>query len=526
MSFWKKAGLGLGGIIAFLGRGVINAHYQRGVQYATDAYIRYVGGALLAAIVALLLNFVFVVFRMHGAQTVLAILLFPVSLYYLFAPKIAIPLTALASGNIAGAEGDQANIWLIRDGVKKIASMAGIVLFWIEVYIFATMATPFDLYPEFFWVLHIFIVAMLAALMTGKVEISPKFYDKAFWTTAGLLVAGVLVVLMFREQLGPWWTKHTASNTSRIIAEKNSESIRKADEKTAEWIAKHVHIDEETGRQVIIVDGKAVDAKPYIQKMEQHRDEIIQYVTSSASKTDAQKEKSPSTGLMGEWDKFYQLKTTDPTLFWVILIIAHIPLIWLIKWAWGKRNADEDKAEVKKAETASSSNLIPIVLLLTPFVIYYLYFYDKTGGQVIVHPQVAAATNSAIADASANTELGIWKATLTAADNDPPFTDREFDVMVDKAFADRMNGINQAVTPVGFAFAVSGVNDAGTYHMQNIACDMPRIYDISKKEMTKCSGNWTNGDRNGSYEVYYNDTERNLYLSSEKGLIEMKLSQG
>lgn len=407
----------------------------------------------------------------------------------------------------------------IEFGFKRYWEFVATFILWTLIIAVGIKFIPIQYAPGAFWTfLPVFAINEIAFYKNWHSENARKT-QRMIQPIAMIILALCLIIPFVMQAKSVMWEKYgyatpvedTASAERNKLVYEN-EQLLKA--KETDCIAK-IHKSyqgkplDQTAYNLIEVCSKV--NKPYVTTSE---------LPSSASKTG--EVSTTSAGLMGQWDKFYQLKTTDPTLFWIILIAAHIPLIWLIKWAWTKWKDDE--TEVKKVESTSKSSAIPAILLTTIIAVGALYFLYEKGLEVQKARQTRALAYPAQTTVTTDAELGTWKARLTAVDNDPPFTDREFDVVFDKAFADRLNGVSTATTPVQFVFSVIGASDAGTYKMQNSACDMERRYDNGQM-YSKCSGSWTNGTKSGTYDVVYNNTERNLYLSSDNGLIEMKLSQ-
>ncbi len=524
MGFWKKIGVVVGGIAAYMGRGVITAHYGRGVQYATDTYIKFIGGALFSAVTALLINFILMATGSHGMQTMLALLLFPVSLYYLFAPKISLPLIAAASANEAAREGDQANVWLIRDGIKNLASIAGVALFWIEAYILITMIAPFDLYPAFFWVLHIPLVGAIALLMTGKIDVNPEVYHWSFRISIGLLVAGVLTVMIYREQLGPWWAAHTANRTSRIVAEQTTESIRNADRFQADWIKKNVFVNEK-GEQVVIVDGRAVNAKPYIDAAKKKRDEIIRSATNAEASDGTPSGKKSG----GWWGTFTEMRTTNPSLFWTILILAHLPLIWLYK-KWKDNNDDTGKVVTTKT-VAATSNLgfyieLGIVIGLALLFVNWIWhptfltpLNEKISSIVSEYkePSVPAPTTRFLTSEQAG---NLYAYVISPKEHPYAKEQTPMSLEIGAGFLERMT--NTSMRTIGWTEDVLRIKSPdGEYRLKQTTCTPPAEYSDGRM-YSKCTGKWSKGARKGMYELTYNSFRRIAVLESDIGPIEME----
>ncbi len=346
MTFWKSMGFGLGGLAAFFGRGPLAASYTRGTQYATDVYLQ-AWGVVFALMGIIGVNAFFMWMEWRGMQTMLMLLSFVVGMFYLFTPKIAVPLAGVGAAIRAGEEGDQANVWLVRDGFKDLVNNAGVVFFWIGVYILATIIVPFGMYMTFALLLHIPLVLMVALLMTGKVKVNPEVYEWAWKSLIALLVVGALTVLVFRENLGPWWVKHTANQASRVEATQQSEAIRQIDKMHAAWLEKHVRT--EKGQRVITVKDaetgkmKVVDAAPYIVRKQKEREEALKALApnsvedGTASPGKAADGPPPFMSDPMGWTSWEV--ANEPRYFWG-LVIGHILGIWLIKWLWGKRTTD------------------------------------------------------------------------------------------------------------------------------------------------------------------------------------------
>lgn len=368
----EKLGWGLTALAAFLGRNIITAYYGRAVQAATDPYIKYVGGTMLASLLSLLLNFALVMMGAHGFQTALAILLPFVALFYSFTPAIGGPLS------------------LVAGGPKNLFRMMALVLWWVEVYILITMLAPFHLYPVLFWMLHIPIIGAILLLMNGHVPIdSEKVYTWCFRITIGTLVAGVLAVFAFRENLGPLWAQFSANKTSQAEALLDSTSIKNADGSAADWIAKNVKVGPHGDQVVIVKDRvtgelKAVPAQPYIEREMKRRDDVIRSVTGKAAAGSATSSTGVAVAYKPIWWKDFpgwvKYEWEHERMFLIILLLAHFIPVWM----WKKRKTlfgtAEEKAAAKKAEVATSSSDVSIstivILILLCVAGYYWYQYE------------------------------------------------------------------------------------------------------------------------------------------------------
>jgi hypothetical protein len=276
----------IGGIAAFFGRRIIGAHYDRGIQYLTDLWIRVFGaGLILLSIIAL--NALFMLMHAPSAQAVLLLVSILVGIYYVFTPAIAIPLSGLGAAIRAGEPGDQVNIWLARDGVRDFANNVGIVFFWFGAYILATIVIPFGAAFKLFLFLHIIIVLLLLLLMSGKVDVDPDIYKKLWKALILVLIGGVLVVAIFQEQLGPWWEEQSAKGAARKDAQQRIQAIEQIDEAEVAWLEKHVRIVD--GKRIITVQDaqtgapKTVSAEPYIKQRHTQRNAEIAALRSEQS---------------------------------------------------------------------------------------------------------------------------------------------------------------------------------------------------------------------------------------------------
>jgi hypothetical protein len=322
MAFVKNTTIGVASVLAILGRKTLGAQYTRGIQYATDYYITYVGGAVLSMVGLVLLNACFLFMRWHGAQATLAIVGTILALYYLFAPKILTPLTALSVAGQAAEPGDQPNALMVRGGLKQVVSLAGTLLFAVDAYIMVTMFAPFHLYPEFFYLLHIPLLMCGLLLMTGHVPVDVKVYDTLWRVSGALVLGGILVVTIGRERILPVWAEMSAKRTQTALAELNAQSITSADKHMADWIKKNVRVAANGDRTVLVrgTDGtvKEVDAQPYIEQELARKEHVINLALG----------KEPhAADLMSdpvEWVK------QNPVKF-VILLVLHYPIVWLLK---------------------------------------------------------------------------------------------------------------------------------------------------------------------------------------------------
>ncbi len=342
MAFVKHTSLGIAGVLAYLGRKSLARHYVRGMQHATDWYIIYVGGAMLAFVSLIVLNAFFLFMRWHGAQATLAIVGTILSLYYLFAPRVLVPLTALSVASQAATPGDQPNALMVRDGLKSIVTLSGVLLFSVDAYIVITMLAPFHLFPEFFYLLHVPLLMSGLLLMTGYIPLNVKVYEQAWWASVMLVVAGVLVVMIGRERLLPIWAEVSAKRSDTVVAELNASSITQADRALEAWIKKHVRINAQ-GSQVVTVKGadgkeKEVDAAPYIAR-ERAKQQVIINAALGKGANAADFWTEP-----GRWIK------ENPVKF-VILLLLHYPIVWL----W-KRRTTSDTGLNAGATTAVATN--------------------------------------------------------------------------------------------------------------------------------------------------------------------------
>ena len=465
MSFWKKLGIGSAAAAAYVGRTVLIPRYQRSIQYATDEYITFAGGAILTMVSAFLLNFFLVWIGAHGMQTILALVLFPVSLYYFFAPKFSTPLLAAATANRAGAPGDQVNVWLVRDGIADLAKVYGIGVFWIEVYIVTTMVAPFDLYPAFFLFLNIFVLMLLVLLMTGKVVVSPKLYDKAFWVTLTLLLVGVLTVMVFREQLGPKWTEFTAAKTARVMAQKSELSIRNADDYTAKWIEENVFVNQK-GEQLVIINGQAVPAEQAIAAAKARREQTIRSATGKTEKDGAaQGGKSSNcsyvsvcywTNLANKWSAEWGVPLFVAGFVVVLLVLVHfIPLIWGGKKLFGKKDATTsgnlgyvpiiNNPNITVVSGKPGVSLVAIILILLGLgAVFYFYATETASGYAVTRKVVGKEDRVTQEDLRNQATAKYVRARITNPDH--PYYDKPLDVQVGVGITERWE-MNRMVQP-------------------------------------------------------------------------------
>lgn len=311
----------LGALAAFMGRAFIIANAQRALQYTTDEYIKFVGGGLVSILVAIGINATLMFLGATSFQIILAILVFPVMIYYMAVPKVAMVVIGAGAANDAAQEGDQENVWLLKDGGKLLVRIIGTILFWVEVYIVVTIVTPFDLYPGLFWLMHVLVFCILALLMTGHVPVNPKVYIWGFRITVTALFLGIFAVVVFQERIGPWWAELAANQTTRIEAKKDSEAIRKSDKATAEWINKNVFVNDR-GDQVVIINGKAVDAQPYIEEMKRRRSQAIERTK------EGEKSITHQVGKFGEGVRDVFISIEKNTFLWTGAVLFGLLVLW------------------------------------------------------------------------------------------------------------------------------------------------------------------------------------------------------
>lgn len=528
MSFISKLGLGLGGLIAYAGRGIIAAHYGRAVQGATDPYIKYVGGGFLAIVAAIIVNFACVMLKLYSVQTVLAVALPFVAFYFLLAPKVAIPAIAVAAANTAATPGDQPNVWLVRDGAKTLASFMAIGLFWIEAYIFTTMLAPFDLYPVFFMVLHIPLIMVLLTLMTGRVKVSPELYNRAFWVSTTLVLAGVLVVFVFGAQLGPKWAEISASRASRAVASNATQSIRKADQARADWEERYVRIGD-TGFQVVCIDkqNKLVpkhikcdegtmtvdDAAPYQAAQDALKQEAIRRVTGKSGAKEgkdgaAQSGKSDCrywepcywVGVAHKWSEEWGVPLFVAGFVVILMVLVHfIPLIWGGKVLFGKKEEEvatdsKKKKEEKKDDTEKSRPLLAIVLMIGAVWIFYIWATMTPDGYAITKRIVS--TDVTHADLRQDATVKYVRAWFTNPNH--AFYDKPLDVQAGIHFGQRLTGWNRIARPDENPIVIVA-NDINVYVLRQDSYD--RATDTTV-------GRWVNyfaQEHSGNYMISRNE---------------------
>ncbi len=547
MSFMKKFGLGIGGIVAYLGRGIIAAHYNRGVQYATDAHIRYVGGGFSAILGFLLLNFLLVQGKMYGMQTMLAIVLPFVALYFLAAPRILFPVAGAFAANRAAERGDQENVWVARDAFLDLGKMAGIVLWWTEAYIFVTMVAPFHLYPALFWILHIPIVGALTLLMTGKVSVSKEVYEWSFKITITLLVVGVLAVFSFRESLGPWWAEHSASRGSQIEAQQDVDSIRTADQAYADWLERYVRINS-YGEQVVIVDreGNLVpkdaatdttsmhveDAAPHIARAKARKTQTIRSVRDRG--------RSSAEG-GGWWSNFKSLRTSekgsDQVLFWVIVGLLHLPLIWLYKWAKNKGKEEAggtDSKSDKKDDTKSVWGpywgwfqvgiIIVIILAGINWVWHPAWLQPLIAKSNEIEAMIGVPKDPPKpAQNFLRSEDAGGMFAYVVSPKEHPYAGKPLALEIGVGVLERFH--NQwNVRDIPWNEPVLRIKaEDGEYRLQQTVCAPPKIYSDGRSYAT-CTGSWNKGQNaSGTYEMFFNSTQRMLVLTGGFGTIGMEI---
>lgn len=435
MSVAKKLGFTalIGG--AILGRSAIGATYDRTIKSATDAHIRYVGGAFLVGVSALVLNFIFMMNEAHGAQMFLFGAIVLASLYYMIAPRLAVPAIGVAAAARAGEAGGSSKIALFVGGVKDVANTVGVVLFWIGVYIVVTMIAPWFLVWEFCLFVHMFALMVLMLLMSGKVSVSPVIYERAFKITLGIIVAAVLAMAMGRHHILPLWAEFSASKTSRVEAKLNASSIKTADEAAADWIAANVKVNDR-GEQVVIVADKvtgkpkAVAAQPYIDREKQRRNDTIRTVTgkkvNAGDTATASKHGYLSYGYWEakthEYSKDWGVPLSVAAIFVIALVLAHfIPLIWGGKKLFGKSDAVETKTDAKKASTTGKEwqkgFVVALLIVGALAFIGYSYMESKKTGRPQEAGQTPAGAPVAGRAIMPSEESGDWMANYRDVNN-------------------------------------------------------------------------------------------------------------
>lgn len=267
MTILKNIGTAIGLAAAFLGRAYIGAHAVKLTKDVTDKYIRFTGGSMMVIIAAIAMNAVFMWMGWPVAQMGLAVFMTLVMLYHGLSPAIAPTLVGIGTAYQAVEEGDQPNGEMVRNAMNGLLKVLGIVDFFILVYVIATIIVPFELYPKIFGLVHIMMLGMLFLLLTGKVDASPDWANKSFRSILVMLVGVILLGATFQEGIAPYVAQMTARQGARVEAIGNANSITLADEAFAKWYKKHVQIDSEGVKWVIIEEQgvkKKAHAEAYI----------------------------------------------------------------------------------------------------------------------------------------------------------------------------------------------------------------------------------------------------------------------
>ncbi|OGZ05241.1 MAG: hypothetical protein A2845_02920 [Candidatus Lloydbacteria bacterium RIFCSPHIGHO2_01_FULL_49_22] len=525
MSLWKKAGYGLLGISAILGRRTLSSAYDRQIEGITDAHIKYVGGAMLFGVCGLVLNFIFLMNGMHGMQTALFGVICLASLYYMIAPKMSIPLIIAAAAVHAGEAKDQAKLKLLGDGVKDIVNLASLALFWIGVYIVGTIIAPWDLSWEFFLFLHMFIIMALLLFVSGKASVSTKVYDNCFKFTIAVIVVSVLTIAIGREHVGPLWAQFSASKTSRIEAKLNASSIKTADEASAEWIEKNVHIDKRTGEQFVIVTDKVtgkqkpVAAQPYIEREKQRRNETIRSVTEKGGKTNATNTRQDNKGgyfsyeywnaKAHEWSESWGVPLFVGIIAVLAMVVAHfIPVIWGGKKLFGKSGTET--AKVVSTPKESGNGLVATLLVAGALVyIGFQYTQGERGAKANMAPQTSVATYATLKKGDA----GLWMAYWSDMNGHSIY----------RLPQDRWHGRTVSLLPGSSVSNVSDItlvfdpNDPSTNISFNGDC-VAGSYDIQKE----CVGYWRTEVGSGTFRLEWWGSQETFHIALFPGQLPAK----
>ncbi len=404
LSTGTKVALGLGGIVAFLGRRVIIAYYGRTVQFLTDPYIKYVGGVMLATILGLLLNFAFMMTGARGLQTILAILLPFVALFYSFMPAIGPPLV------------------VVTGGPKNLFKMMALVIWWLEFYILVTMVAPLHMYPALFWLLHIPIIGALALLGTGHVPVdSEKVYTRCFYATIWLLVIVVLVVFVRREHLQVDWAMWKASKTSQAQADIDVQSIKNADDSMAEWVKKNVKPGPRGEQLIIVKDAetgklKAVPAQPYIDQEQARVDAVIKSIRGRKSGTSL----TPDGNLPGwvpawarEWGPVQWMAGSALGLV-VMHVLLWSPFLALLAWLGFKVGTKDDDTKVVAKKVVSSDGVsVTTLVVLALLLAGGYYWYQSANDPTKVHAPIIPTPTITYGDDTSTRDASKWKVQFT-----------------------------------------------------------------------------------------------------------------
>jgi hypothetical protein len=472
----------------------------------------------------------------------------PALIYYALAPVISVPLTTVGAGMLGAAPGDQANAWLVRDGFKGLIHLIGICLFWVEIYILATIIAPFDLYPSLFWTLHILLIVIFALLMGGKISVSDEIY-RGFWKGAVIaLILSFFTVTIFREQVGVWWTQNMSNQTGRAIAEKQIEAASAGDKYYAEWVKKNVHTTDD-GRLVVIVKGKdgnnkVVDAAPYIERAKRKGQEQKSHTTTGG--TNAKKSGKASyfsydywKAKTFEWSKEWGWPIWIVAIIVIVTVLLHfIPFVWGLIWGAKKLSNNETatkKVVVEKKVSSSSSFAwrTPLVTLILLYLLISLF----SGGWITPSDVSRMFTQSSHKAESVQTkvypnhfmtpeEMQTWNAVGSFPDYHPNLGE-----IAGRSFAIGPGTRNGARSTFVDRFIEGGEwkpllikleenNTARDVILKNTNCNLPLTYEDQEVHAV-CTGTWKSGDDKikGNYELIYSANNRiaKLYAIKPSG---------
>ena len=510
----KWFGIAVGGLAGFVGRFAILAYYRRGIQHATDVYIKTVGFGILCFFATFFLNYAFMLWLWLPGQIALGLALPFIGMYYWFAPAISVPVVALMTADTASAPGDQENLPMIVSALKRYGQVLGLVIVWESIYVFATIASPAYLSPSAFWIAHYPIVVILGLLMAGKIHVSQKLYDWIYRLSCGLLVVILGLMLVFQQDVAKM---NRMAQTKQALAKLYSEVGEKKDSSAAALVKK-LHVKDDGGIVELNDANGVIDGTPTLKKAEQAikaESPLGKLLAPPSHKEGGAQHTSGESGLggqfLGYWSYYLAQKDTNPFLFWSSLFIGHIVLFWVLRaiWRWWKDEKSETTSTkvVKNGMRTGTVWLLAIALTVLGYYGYnnFIPRSEATIAQVRVTPEYFITPR----------EAPDYTAFVVG-----PITDEYYQKQMTLQIGDWVNQHVQG--GYNLALYLKGDPRGDIQLSAPSACN--KNWMLQNVKYTKCDGGmWSQGNVRSSYIAYFNGWDRFLVLSSPQGEITIKL---
>lgn len=395
--------------------------------------------------------------------------------------------------------------------LKRYAKVAGLWLIWSGMYALTLCAFPFlvgswspiTIVP---FALVLLGIVVSYALATGMMVEGP-WHKPVIWAILGIMVIAIGVGVP-KE-----WYSATGPLTSASIKQLVKDSAQKADELRSKCVDK------------LAKTGELYNSE----QAEVLCPSLLKKTTSGSSAQVSMTDTGSWWSIW--WSKFMEMKTTDPTMFWVILFVAHIPVIWFIKWLWDKNkkkdDADSKNVAAKKDEGVDISYkfMTESALVLAIILGVYSWAYGEPIWLQKIHEQVTSHTKGDEATMPATRFLTSEQAgnmhAYVVFPKDHPHAGKPLPLEIVVGLLERIRK-EQETRTIGWDEEVLRIKAPDDeYRLKQTICTPPMEYNDGRM-YSKCNGNWSKGGRTGTYELTYNSTQRIAVFDSDAGPIRME----